>query len=93
MPKNKPNMTTIAGLPVTGDWARGERHPLAQERALTAFANTVRNTDLSDYVAAGLAAAFAGEHRVSWERAINAEGVRVRRYVARSEWEVDPDVR
>lgn len=91
-------MTTTTKLPVTDDWAAGPRDTLAAERArreLAELAYRLADTvtewkhDAED-IGQRVAAEFAGAHAVQWEYALNEHGVRVRRYVARSAWEVDP---
>ena len=71
---------------------------MANEAARTAVVALIydeanRTTDWrhdAETIAVDAGRQFASEHAVTWEHAVNEHGVPVRRYVARSGWEVDP---
>ena len=67
---------------------KDQNDPMAAERARSAFA--ALEGDAANRMR-GLAAAYADTHVITWEQAVNTAGVPVRRYVARSAWEVDPE--
>jgi len=101
MGTRKPKMTTKTGLPLSDEWADGRHEVTALERARVATADLLAEGGI-DWNEDGVgndrenqmrcASAVVDVQRVEWERAVNADGVSVRRYVARSPWEVDPDV-
>jgi hypothetical protein len=97
MVKRIPKMSTRTGLPLGDEWSDGFNDVTAAERARTAIADLAAGGSEPDeqveLTPQALAAAYAGTHRVDWERAVNQHGVAVRRTVARSAWEVDPDAR
>jgi hypothetical protein len=95
-------MKSPAGLELTREYAAGPADVLAAEKARTAIAEAAgakaaeriefKYTDDAGTVGAAAAEEFVATHAVSWEYAINENGVAVRRYVARSAWEIDPEV-
>lgn len=73
-----------------------ENDPMAAEWARAEIADMVQGLRMSGSLGGGLnegsaAIRFANRHTITWERGISDEGVLVRRYVARSAWEVDPN--
>lgn len=75
---------------------KDQNDPLAAERARAEIMDMVRGIDVLhtidptyDQGAESMAVRFANRHTITWERDVNDAGVPVRRYVARSAWEVD----
>lgn len=72
---------------------KDQNDPLAAEWARAAIIEMVLGEDgrtVGPTVAGIISSAFADDHLIAWERSVNSAGVPVRRYVARSAWEVDP---
>lgn len=72
------------GAPATDELARNAAINAISCELLNSGVST--NPGLTDRIGYALAAM----HAITWETDINANGVPVRRYVLRGEWEVDP---